>query len=307
MPAARSNAARRVACSRARRIPTRAACSLPNPTMTARGARLFALARAHAGPARPARTCSGCRFAPRCPIVEADCLTTRRRRTARSDRRASQPACMPTHARIAASDRCRRRRRLAAGAPSSTSTALSKRFALGWTVRRAELGRCVMSDFALGAERIRRPGRRERQRQEHAGAADHGAGTCLRRAGSCWAVATSRAPRPPMRATACTGRRWCSRTRNRRSIRAAASASIVTQALEAGRRTLGREARMERARELLAEIGLAAGRCWSAFRRSSPAGSASASTSRVRFAPCRASWSPTRSCPASTCRCRRSC
>ena len=44
-----------------------------------------------------------------------------------------------------------------------------------------------------------------------------------------------------------------------------------------------------------------------AFRRSSPAGSGSASTSRARSAPCRASWSPTRSCPASTCRCRRSC
>ena len=53
--------------------------------------------------------------------------------------------------------------------------------------------------------------------------------------------------------------RWCSRIRNRRSIRAAASPSIVTQAMEAGSRHAGWDERLRaRPRELLAEVGLAA-------------------------------------------------
>ena len=119
----------------------------------------------------------GCRFAPRCPIAEADCHTIDPpdHATGIVTHRACLHAERTGHTRSTASDRPR--------CPSAAGEPLLRLADVGQALPfvlddQAGTGRCVMQTSKIGAARIRRSGRRERQRQEHAGAPDHGTGTC---------------------------------------------------------------------------------------------------------------------------------
>ena len=293
----------------ARRIPIRAACSSPNPPMSAaRGARSMCC------PTR-CRACARCRTWPAAISRRAvrspthDCRTPRRRRSR------SGPAACAACIRAAGDARHRDAAEPAAARTaarrdrSCRSRTLGKHYAAGRGLLRprADFAAVTRRRFTLAENEFVGAGRRKRQRQEHARRDAGRAGAAERRRASSSTArdVTARIGDAPARCAPTTCR-WCSRTRNRRSIRAAASARIITQAMEAGSRHASRRGE--------ARAGARAARARSAcrrkspraFRRSSPAASASASTSRARSAPCRRCWSPTRSSPGSTCRCRRS-
>ena len=140
-----------------------------------------------------------------------------------------------------------------------------------------------MSSFAICRERVRRRRRRKRQRQEHARPLLIGLERRRRAASVGGRDAIDRSDSARMAAPR-RRRRWSSRIRNRRSTRAGASPSIVTQALEAAGHAALQRASNGARRLLLAEIGLPAELCDALSRRSFPAASASASTSRARSA-----------------------
>ena len=136
------------------------------------------------------------------------------------------------------------------------------------------------------SERVRRHRRRKRQRQEHAGAADRRARDADRRAaspspGSDGRQRRGRRASPPPRPDGVPGPAIGAQSAPpRRQHRDAAAGG--------GRARPGRRG-SARAGLLLARDRAAARSRRRAFRRSFPAGSASASTSRARSAPCRAS------------------
>ncbi len=299
------------ACSPRRPIPIRAACSWPIRRCAGRGARFYALPEQMPGLRALSRTCPAAasrrdaRSRPRtaAPDRSADRSWRRARdRLPASANRARGSIAVPEPRRPRR--RPQRTRLLAAGRHWPEQT-LPRRRGLLRDSGRIEAVRDVSLEIAAG--RVRRRRRRKRQRQDDAGAPADGPGRAdLRphRPGRRDVTACSAAAR---RASRALPRRWCSRTRNRRSIRAAASARSSRRRWRRLAAAPRRARAATRAGELLREMGLAPEMSRplprAALRRPAPARQHRARALR-RAASC---WWPTKSSPGSTYRCRRSC
>ena len=261
MPAARSRAGRRAPCSRTPAHPYTRCLQLANPSMRAERRALYVM---------PDQMPSLRQLQKSCPaaISRRDVRSSPRNAAAPSRRTlpiaaGHHVACIraeatPDHQHDAAGDSAApdaAGRSVAAGRRTCRSTMTIGRglFAGARSVAAVKAGLVQHR-----RERVRRAGRRKRQRQEHhrqnagrARAADGRTNSAQRRGfDRCRRCAAARDAR-----RAC---RWCSRIRNRRSIRGGRVASIVTQAMEAGSRHASWDERLARTRELLAEVGLSA-------------------------------------------------
>jgi peptide/nickel transport system ATP-binding protein len=225
---------------------------LASPPMTGPRRTLFALADRMPGLVELAGM-HGCRFAPRCPIVEADCLTTEPPDRATGSARIAACLHVERTPRITASDPPRASQPTA-GAPLMRVNAVGKHFRSfwkssgNWAVRDAHFeigtaefvglvgqsgsGKTTLARLIMGLERAS-TGRIVLGDLDvtQASAADA-------RHRLNWAQMVFQDPQSALNPRRIVG-------------------DIVTQVLQAGRRPIGRRARMERARELLGEVGLA--------------------------------------------------
>ena len=225
---------------------------LASPAMTGPRRTLFALADRMPGLVELAGM-HGCRFAPRCPIVEADCLTSEPPDHATGPARIA--ACLHADhtSRITTSDPPWAPQ-LTAGTPLLRLAAAGKQFRSFWK----SSGNWAVRDanFKIGTAEF----------VGLVGESGSGKTTLARLIMGLEHASTGRivlGDRDVTRASAADARHrlhWAqmvfqdpqSALNPRRQV-----GDIVTQVLQAGRRTIGRQARMERARELLAEVGLA--------------------------------------------------
>jgi peptide/nickel transport system ATP-binding protein len=229
------------------------ALQLASPAMTGERRTLFALPDRMPGLLELAEM-RGCRFAPRCPIAAADCGTS------------DPPDQISGPSRIAACLHIDRTSRIAAAdPPGSPSVAggepllrlcdTGKRFRSFW--RAGETWAVRGATFEVGAGEF----------VGLVGESGSGKSTLARLIMGLERASTGRivlADRDVTRASAADARHrlhWAqmvfqdpqSALNPRRRV-----GDIVTQVLQAGRRPIGRGQRMDRARELLAEVGLAA-------------------------------------------------
>ncbi len=225
---------------------------LASPAMTGPRRTLFALADRMPGLVELAGM-HGCRFAPRCPIAAADCLTTEPPDRIIGPSRIAACLYAERTPRITASDPpCASQP--TAGAPLMRLNAVGKQFRSfwkssgNWAVRNA--------DFEIGTAEF----------VGLVGESGSGKTTLARLIMGLERASTGRivlGGRDVTRASAVDARHrlhWAqmvfqdpqSALNPRRQV-----GDIVTQVLQAGRRTIGRNARMERACALLAEVGLA--------------------------------------------------
>ena len=226
---------------------------LASPTMTGPRRALLALAHRMPGLLELAGM-SGCRFAPRCPIAEADCLTMDPLDRAAGPMRVA--ACLRVDGahRIAVSG-LPVAPAIASGKPVLRLHDASKRFRSFW----GATGTWAVRDasFVIGAGEF----------VGLVGESGSGKSTVARLIMGLERATSGRVvlgDRDVTRASAADARHrlhWAqmvfqdpqSALNPRRMV-----GDIVTQVLQAGRRPLDRTRRMERARELLAEVGLGA-------------------------------------------------
>ena len=204
---------------------------------------------------RQLKTMSGCHFAPRCPLVTAECRSLSRR-ILRSQQTITSPAFMPPACRIFRQPKTRHSaENVRAHRPAGRKSAEALRRRRRVVRRCAKIRGCEAGFLQHRGERVRRTGRPKRQRQEH----------------DCKASRRARTPsggRILLNGDDLTDR--SERNRARRAVRLQMVfqdpqsalnprrrvASIVTQAMEAGSRHANWDQRVARTRELLAEVGL---------------------------------------------------